>query len=155
VRTRPVAVVHADDFFTPPEVRHARGRYSPEGFWLDAYDYPRMIAEVLEPPGAEAPGGVLLVEGTFLHRRELRAYRDFSVFLDLPVAAASRRMNARAGVELDDRLLARYVGAQMLYFSTDQPWRRATVVLDSSTPDRLRVIDPERSAAAADARRGG
>jgi hypothetical protein len=43
----------------------------------------------------------------------------------------------------------------MLYFSTDQPWRRATVVLDSSTPDRLRVIDPERSAAAADARRGG
>jgi uridine kinase len=98
---------------------------------------------------------VLLVEGTFLHRRELRAYRDFSVFLDLPVAAASRRMNARAGVELDDRLLARYVGAQMLYFSTDQPWRRATVVLDSSTPDRLRVIDPERSAAAADARRGG
>lgn len=38
VTTRPVVVLHADDFFHPPAVRHARGRYSAEGFWLDAFD---------------------------------------------------------------------------------------------------------------------
>lgn len=169
---RPAAIVHADDFFTPPEVRHARGRHSAEGFWLDAYDYPRIISEVLEPLKAGAPdasrpalpggrsrdaavrGGLVVVEGTFLHRRELRAYWDFSIFLDVPIAEASRRMHTRAGVELDDRLLARYFGAQLIYFRADQPWRHATVVLDTSEPDRLRVIDPGHSAAAADVRGG-
>lgn len=155
----PAAIVHADDFFTPPEVRHARGRHSAEGFWLDAYDYPRIISEVLEPlkagaPGASRPsGGLVVVEGTFLHRRELRAYWDFSIFLDVPIAEASRRMRARAGAELNDRLLARYFGAQLIYFRAAQPWRLATVVLDNREPDLLRVIDPGDSAAAVDARR--
>lgn len=34
--------------------RYARGGTSPEGFWLDSYDYARLKAEVLEPL---APGG--------------------------------------------------------------------------------------------------
>ena len=36
---RPAIVIHVDDFLNPPEIRHRRGRLSPEGFWLDSYDY--------------------------------------------------------------------------------------------------------------------
>jgi len=35
---RPTVVVHVDDFHNLSEVRHRRGRESPEGFWLDSYD---------------------------------------------------------------------------------------------------------------------
>lgn len=39
ITRRPVIVVHLDDFLHPRELRHRRGRSSPEGFWLDTYDY--------------------------------------------------------------------------------------------------------------------
>ena len=54
VGPRPVIVLHVDDFFHPPEIRHARGRHSAEGFWLDAYDYDALVAAALGPLG---PGG--------------------------------------------------------------------------------------------------
>lgn len=174
VRTRPVAVLHADDFFNPPEIRHARGRHSPEGFWLDTYDYSRMISEALGPLRSRVPGAaqqvapnllewiapsalnrdahdaLVLVEGAFLHRHELRSYWDFSIFVDVPMVEARRRMELRAGVVLDDGLLARYFGAQQIYFRAARPWLRATVVLDNSELDQARRIEPADSAAAHD-----
>jgi uridine kinase len=158
VRTRPVTVLHADAFFHPPEVRHARGRYSAEGFWLDAYDYQRMVSAAREPLRVPArrvdPGTLVLVEGTFLHRQELVGHWDLSVFLDVPLAEARRRMHARAGVQIDERLVTRWLDAQRIYFRAAQPWQRATVVLDNSEPDRLRVVDAADSAAARDDARG-
>ncbi len=32
IQSRPVVVLHADDYFNPSAIRHARGRQSPEGF---------------------------------------------------------------------------------------------------------------------------
>ena len=51
---REVVQVSLDDFHHVREVRYRRGRTSPEGFWLDSFDYSRFVAEVLEPLG---PGG--------------------------------------------------------------------------------------------------
>jgi uridine kinase len=157
VGDRPVLVLHADDFFHPAPIRHARGRLSPEGFWLDAYDHAALAAEALEPlsrPGAaayrdraydrrtgeavrpepvDAPRDALVVvEGTFLHRDELAGYWDRSVYLHVPFAEGARRMAARDGADPDLRRgpLRRYLGAQRLYFAEARPWSRAPQVVD-------------------------
>jgi uridine kinase len=85
------------------------GRSSPEGFYRDSYDYAALKATLLDPlkvggsrryrraifdvdadrpvDGIEeeaAAGSILLFDGIFLHRPELRDYWDFSIFLDVP-----------------------------------------------------------------------
>ncbi|MCT6735942.1 MULTISPECIES: nucleoside/nucleotide kinase family protein [Rhodococcus] len=64
---RPAIVIHVDDFLKPPEIRHRRGRLSPEGFWLDSYDYDALERHVLAPL---RPGG-----NRDLSRRALRDHR--------------------------------------------------------------------------------
>ena len=164
---RPVVVLHVDDFFHPPHVRHARGRMSPEGFWLDTYDYDSLVATALEPltrggsgtfrrtggsPQVEhAPDDALVVvEGTFLLRDELARFWDVSVFLDVPRDEAERRMRARGRLDpaLADQLLARYDGAQRLYFTRARPWERATLVVDTTDPAAPVVVDPSAAHAA-------
>src|SRR6185437_4675361 len=93
---RPVVRVSADDFHQVRSIRYRRGRHSPTGFWLDSYDYPRLIGDVLEPfragsyrpaahdletdqlldpPWLTAPSdAVLILDGLFLHRDELVGY---------------------------------------------------------------------------------
>jgi uridine kinase len=144
---RPVVVLHADDFFNPPSVRHARGRNSPEGFWLDAYDLTALTAAVHRPSGAP-DDALVLVEGTFLHRDELVGLWDFSVFLDVSFDEAARRMSARDGLAPDDPRHQRYAGAQRLYFEAARPWERASLVVDTTRPATPRIIDPSASAAA-------
>lgn len=172
---RPVLMLHVDDFFNPSEVRHARGRHSPEGFWLDAYDYAALISWALEPLRAEGdgwyrsgsfdrdtggpatpeprpapPDAVVLVEGTFLLRDELCRFWDHSIFLDVALDEAERRMAARDPVTADSvhGVMRRYTGAQRLYFAGARPWERASVVVDNSEPGRPRIIDAGDAAAA-------
>ncbi len=168
-RPRPVVLLHVDDFFHPPHVRHARGRMSPEGFWLDTYDYDALVATALEPltragsgsfrrtsstppDGAErAPDDALVVvEGTFLLRDELVRFWDVAVFLDVPQDEAERRMRARGRLDeaLADQLLARYDGAQRLYFAHARPWERATLVVDTTDPTAPVVVDAGQAHAA-------
>jgi uridine kinase len=163
IGTRPVVVLHVDDFFQPSATRHARGRLSPEGFWLDAYNYGALVSWALTPLG---PGGsglyrprsfdaatdavvkpdprraprdaLVLVEGTFLHRDELRRFWDCSIYLDVPVEEATRRMTLRDGAE---RPMDRYLGAQKLYAAAATPWERATLVVDNADPARPRIVD--------------
>ncbi len=175
IGTRPVLVLHLDDFFNPSDVRHARGRHSPEGFWLDAYDYAALRSWALEPLSADGdgryrtgsfdrstggrtdpgvrtapPDALVVVEGTFLHRDEVAGFWDFSVYLDVPFAETERRMAHRDGLAADTvhGLMRRYTGAQRLYFAAARPWERASVVVDNSDPRRPRIIAPADAAAA-------
>ncbi len=159
---RPVVRVSADDFHHVRQFRYRRGRDSPVGFWLDSYDYPRLIAEVLDPlspsgnrryrpvghelstdrvldgPWCDAPpGAVVLVDGLFLHRDCLAGRWDFSLYLDVPAAVTAGRMAIRDGThpDPDDPSMRRYVDAQRIYHAECDPRRRATVVLDNSDPD--------------------
>lgn len=93
---RPTVVVHVDNFLNPSSIRHARGRSSPDGFWLDSYNYAALSANALDPlraaggawyrPSSYDPSldaeklaepvfapadAIVLVEGLFLHRDEL------------------------------------------------------------------------------------
>ena len=153
---RPVVVVHEDDFLNPRRVRYRLGRDSPEGFFLDTYDLPALVANVLDPlpqgritpavfdhradapvvaePVAVPAGGVVIVEGMFLHRDELAGRWDLSVFLDVPFEETVRRMAVRDGSEPDPAYpsVRRYVEGQRIYLARCRPHERATVVIDNS-----------------------
>lgn len=174
---RPVVRVSLDDFHHRQSVRYRRGRSSAAGFRHDSYNVEQFRAYVLDPlkpggggryrpaghslvsdavlspPGLPAPANaVVLVDGLFLHRSELAAEWDFSVFLDVPFPVTAARMALRDGTppDPDDPAMSRYVGGQRLYFADTDPAVRATVVVDNTDPDRPRIIP----AAAASYRRG-
>jgi uridine kinase len=169
---REVVQVSLDDFHHVRAVRYRRGRTSPEGFWLDSFDYPRFAAEVLEPlgPGGSrryrprghdlvtdavldvpfltAPAGaVLVVDGLFLHREELEGLWDFTVFLDVPFEVTAVRMAGRDGTHPDpeDPSMARYVQAQRRYFAEREPWSRADAVVDNTDVARPALRRPSLS----------
>ena len=165
---RPVVTVHVDGFLNCSEVRHARGRFSPEGFWRDSYNYEALRTHVLDPlrrtgqasyrpycydPESDTErladavpvrsDALVLVEGLFLHRDELVRRWDASVFLDVPFAETARRMAIRDGShsDPDHASMRRYVGGQRIYYAAARPWERATLVVDN-TSNVPRVIDP-------------
>jgi uridine kinase len=156
---RQVVQVSADDWHQVRSLRYARGRDSPEGFWLDSYDYGRLRSEVLDPlgpggsrvyrqrghdlasgevlrgPGTSAPAGaVVIVDGLFLQRAELAGCLDLVVFLDVPFEETARRMARRDGSSPDpaDPSMARYVEGQRRYFAERTPWERADMVIDNT-----------------------
>ena len=166
---RRVVQVSADDWHQVRELRYARGRHSPEGFWLDSYDYGRLRAEVLEPLGpggtrryrarghdlardavleeawlVAPPGAVLVLDGLFLQREELEGCLDHVVWLQVPFEETARRMAVRDGSPADPThpALRRYVEAQRTYFAARTPWVRADVVVDNSDWSHPLVVDP-------------
>lgn len=169
ITDRAVVIIHADDFLNPSAVRHAKGRTSADGFWMDTYNYAALSDLVLVPLG---PGGdgwytpairdvrtdraltmdairascdaLVIVEGMFLHRDELMSNWDASVFLDVPFTVTAARMATRDGSNPDPEhpSMLRYVGGQRLYFQSAHPWDRATVVVDNSDFDTPTIIPP-------------
>ncbi|WP_163508445.1 uridine kinase [Fodinicola acaciae] len=160
--SRPVVRVSADDFHNVRAIRHRRGRQSPEGFWLDSYDHDRLRAHVLEtfpryrpkahdlatdavvdtPELVAPPNAVLVVDGLFLHRDELRHFWHLSVFLDVPFTVSVPRMATRDGTNPDPEHVSvrRYVEGQRLYFRSCAPQLRATVLVDNTDFDAPRLL---------------
>lgn len=155
---RPVIRASVDGFHRPRAVRYARGRTA-ETYWRDAFDYDRFVAELLEPFAAGAPvrtavhdvrtdagldlppvlpppGAVLVVDGVFLHRDELAACWNFSVYLQVDLAVSLARLAVRDGTLDAD---PRYVGAQRIYAACN-PAGRAGVVVDNTDLAAPRVI---------------
>ncbi len=127
-----------DNFLNPREVRHARGRTSPEGFFDDTYNYQRFTDDVLEPLSGDGCGryrpasydlatetplsppwqvapdqAVVIVDGMFLHRDTLRNLRgkkvwDLSVWLDVPFEVSVPRMAKRDGTPADPGHIANH-----------------------------------------------
>ena len=52
---RPVLRASVDGFHRPRAERYARDRRSPEGYYLDSYDYPALLSVLLEPFVAGEP----------------------------------------------------------------------------------------------------
>jgi uridine kinase len=156
---RRVAVVRAsvDGFHHPPAHRYRRGRASPDGFYLDSYRYDDLCALLLDPLGpggscrirravhdvgreaaVDAPeepvpaGAVLVLDGIFLHRPELRDRWELSVFLDAPVEVTVARCAGRDGTDPDPAAASnrRYVEGQRRYLDEVDPRERADVVVD-------------------------
>ncbi len=161
LQDRGQAVVRAsvDAFHNPKAKRYERGRTSPDGFFLDSYNYDGLKEALLDPlsPGgtgryrtaifdhrADLPslaperqarsGSILVFDGIFLHRPELRGYWDFSIFLDVAFAVSVPRMALRDSASPDPAFHEnrRYVEGQILYLQECSPKQYATITIDNS-----------------------
>lgn len=145
---RPTVRASVDDFHHPQVVRYRRGRESPEGFYRDSFDLEALVQRMLAPFAAggcfrrrafdhrsdrpvtarlqdAAPDAVLVLDGLFLHRSELRDWWDLSILLDVAPAVAAARLQERDGQPTRPR----YVEGQALYFADARPAEHASLVL--------------------------
>ena len=156
---RPTIRASVDDFHHPRAVRYARGRYSPDGFYLDSYDYDAFRELLLDPlsPGGSGqyaarrfdlendqpfeldpqPAGTtaaLIVDGIFLHRPELRSCWDLSIFLKVNFEVSLPRGAARGqsfdAIDPNSPPHQRYVGGQKRYLVECDPEQQADIVID-------------------------
>lgn len=137
-----------------------------EGFWLDSYDYGAFRREVVDPfrrgtgtylPAIHdvdsdetligprhpvIPGALVIVDGIFLHRDEIRDVWDASIFLDVPFVESVRRLAVRDGSSSDPASAenVRYVEGQRLYLQSCDPWSRASILVDYADLEAPRVI---------------
>lgn len=166
---RDVIRVSADGFHLPRFIRYGLGRDSPEGFYRDSYDDAGLRRALLEPlgPGGDlryrtaifdvetdqpisepsvtaAHGSILIVDGLFLHRPELRDLWDDSIFLRVEFAVSVPRGAARGpGFGAPDPQAAsnrRYIGGNQLYFEEAQPEKWAGVVVDNNDLDAPFIV---------------
>jgi uridine kinase len=168
---RPVIRAGIDDFHNPRSDRLRRGPDSPEGYFLYSFNYEALRTLLLEPLGPDgsrryrracfdyrldekveapeeeaSPGSILLFDGVFLLRDELRACWDFSIFVQADFDEIVRRAEKRdrelmGGAEaVRERYRARYVPGQELYFSRCAPQKIADVVFDNTNANNPRLI---------------
>ena len=151
----------SDAFHNPVAVRRRRGELLPEGYYRDAFDYMAIVDELLVPfkagrtrvatcrydYGKEEPiyvdvavptRSVLVFDGVFLLRTELRQYWTLCVYVHVSPEESLRRGAARDadlfGSEADAqrRYAGRYLPAQALYRAEVDPERLANVVVDNT-----------------------
>ena len=150
-----VVRVGIDGFHRPRRERYARGRTSPQGYFLDSFDLDVFRRSVVEPVRSgsgpvrtaafdhrtdapvdgervDAAGAVVLVDGVFLQRDELAGVWDLAVFLHAGFEASYARMSVRDGSPPDPEHPAnrRYLEGQRLYLRACRPQERADVVID-------------------------
>lgn len=174
---REVIRTSIDGFHRPKVERYARGRHSPEGYYYDARDLPAINALLLSPLG---PGGdlgyrtasfdldndqpveqepqvaladaILIVDGTFLQRPELRDGWDLAIFVETSAQVSEQRGIDRdaerlGGADATRELYAvRYKPAFDIYERTCAPASAADAILnnDDFTRPMLKVRDNGR-----------
>lgn len=151
-----------DDFHRPRELRDRAGRYSPEGYYRDAFDYSVLRRVLLEPfrlggsTGFQLRGfdlerdvpvesawvtgpadAILIVDGVFLNRVELRGAWNSSIWLDADPAVRLARIVERDGADPDPEAESnrRYSEAQRLYVRDAHPNTTASAIVDNTDPD--------------------
>src|SRR4029077_4410935 len=140
------------------------GEYSALGYYEDAYDYPKVIDCVLRPlsgdlfpvlcrqiahdvrtdmldsspPVSVGRRSILLFEGLFLFRRELNAYWDFRILLEIdPATSLSRALVRDADVIgpadiIRRKYEGRYEPAWLIYVNQEHPESKADAIVDNS-----------------------
>jgi uridine kinase len=162
LRDRGILVSEAsvDGYHNPRAVRMVRGRDSPEGFYRDSFNLESLRKHLLDPfrAGGEyrlhmfdhrvdspdpsmlyefKPGTVLVFDGVFSLRPELRRYWDLTIYLSITEEESVRR-----GVERDPgdkeelcrRYKVRYVPGQRLYKAESKPEETADILVDNNDP---------------------
>jgi uridine kinase len=161
---RPHAVFRAsiDDFHRPRVERYARGRDSAEGFYRDSFNYVTLRRVLVEPfrigrigsfvpeafdVRADAPiepkwltgpdDAILVIDGIFLNRPELRGTWNYSIWLDVEPEVALARLLERDGA-LDHP--ERYAGGQALYLAEAKPREVADAIVDNNDFEHPRRV---------------
>jgi uridine kinase len=162
---RDVIRASVDGFHRPRAERYRRGPDSPEGYYEDAFDYRALRTSLLDPlgpdgsreyhsavfdfrddrpvhspPAQASERSVLLVDGVFLLRPELRASWDFTIFVSASFDETLRRAVSRdleffgTADEVERRYRVRYIPGQKLYFAQARPDETADAVILHENP---------------------
>jgi uridine kinase len=166
---RTVIRASVDSFHNPENQRYRLGKNSPEGFFLDSYNYHRLKEVLLDPL---SPGGtglykteifnhrldssvssssleqqaisdsILIFDGIFLHRPNLRMYWDFSIFLEVGFDISIPRGAQRGEGSPDPRSLEnrRYVEGQKIYLRECDPKKYATIVINNENLESPYIV---------------
>jgi uridine kinase len=167
--SRQIIRASVDGFHNPRALRYRLGATSPKGFFLDSYNYAGLAANLLwplSPHGSRrfrraifdhrsdrpvvAPeeyadaDAILLFDGIFLHRPELRPYWDFSIFLAVNFNVSIPRCAARDAGSPDPRADAnrRYVAGQQLYLAQCRPTALASLVVNNDDWENPFIMPP-------------
>lgn len=160
----PTVRTSIDGFHRARELRYQRGELSAPGYYLDSFDYPTLLDECLLPflrgqsqvrtvaydhRGNTAAGddevvvparAVLVVDGVFLLRPELRDLWTLSVYLRVSPGETLRRAHRRdlelfgSAEEIGRRYLGRYLPGQSLYRQQADPEGVADILVDNERP---------------------
>src|SRR5690606_11103317 len=107
------------------------------GFVTAAFDLERDAP--IEPVWLTGPAdAILVIDGVFLHRPELRGLWNWSIWLEAPAEVRHERMIARDGADPDPGtpLAQRYARGQELYVEEASPRAAASVIVDNTDADR-------------------
>ncbi len=131
-----------------------RAKLAAEEGYLRFFDWMRMRDEVLEPLSNSQPAryrrfqwesnqlgewvtqpaqGIVLIEGVYSHRPELREFYDHSVFVDTPKAECLSRLRLRT--ENSDDAIRRWRAAEEYYFTHIDPASSVSMVVSGSAHD--------------------
>jgi uridine kinase len=154
-----------DDFHAPRAKRYAQGEASAAGRYNDSYDYSafrRVLIEPfqmagstgfvsafwdwrrdqpIEPKWLTAPeDAILVVNGVFLQRPELRGLFNFVVWLDVPFDAAWERLVAADPAAHDEVARERSEGGIKLYLKQVKASLTAEAFYDNTDPQHPRRV---------------
>ncbi|ADH07567.1 TPA: hypothetical protein QCY18_005359 [Bacillus cereus] len=165
-RGLPVTRASIDDFHNPRVIRYAKGKESARGYYEDAHDYTAFKERLLMPLG---PNGnlqyetishnlitdmsvhnepllatqnmILIVDGTFLLKKDVAYLFDYKIFVDTNFEIARKRGAKReteafgSYEEAEKIFLNRYHAACKLYIDEHNPKELADVLFENSKFD--------------------
>ncbi len=174
-RGLPVTRASIDDFHHPRAIRYAQGKESARGYYEDAHDYTAFKERLLKPLGPNGnlqyetishnlitdmpvhnepllaqPNMVLIVDGTFLLKKDVAHLFDYKIFVDTDFEIARKRGAKRETeafgnyVEAEKMFLNRYHAACKMYIiDVHNPKECADVVFRNSDFDDTVVVCKE------------
>ncbi|OLR82173.1 uridine kinase [Bacillus sp. MB366] len=165
-RGLPVTRASIDDFHNPRVIRYAKGKESARGYYEDAHNYTAFKERLLMPLG---PNGnlqyetishnlitdmsvhnepllatqnmILIVDGTFLLKKDVAYLFDYKIFVDTNFEIARKRGAKReteafgSYEEAEKIFLNRYHAACKLYIDEHNPKELADVLFENSKFD--------------------
>lgn len=162
-RGRVVLRISIDGFHNPAEIRHRKGRHCPVGYYQDSFNHDAIVRDVLTPLGPngnrhykpanydyrtgttvdmeweQAPAdAILLFDGIFLQRPELKDHWDFVLFVHANFSVMLDRACQRdlEKFQSTDRVRQsferRFIPGCRLYLEKTRPHEQAHVVIDNN-----------------------
>ncbi|MGW6191105.1 hypothetical protein ACWFRC_10315 [Bacillus cereus] len=173
IKKRGVPVTRAtiDDFHNPRAIRYTQGKESARGYYEDAHDYTAFRERLLMPLGPNGdlqyetishnlitdipvhntpvvalPHMVLIVDGTFLLKKDIAHLFDYKIFVDTDFEIARKRGAKRetkafgSYEEAEKMFLNRYHAACKMYIEEHNPKECANVVFQNNNFDDPVVV---------------
>lgn len=164
---RQVIRASVDSFHNPRSTRYKLGASSPQGFFRDSYNYAALAACLLRPLSPRGTrhfhraafdhrtdkailsaeeyaesNAILIFDGIFLHRPELKAHWDFSIFLDVDFGISIPRGAQRGEGSPDPSAPSnrRYVEGQKIYLSECNPKVHASIVVNNEDLENPYIV---------------